>query len=468
MQKFMTEDFLLNTETARTLYHQHAEKLPIIDYHCHIPPMDIAVDKKYENITRLWLGGDHFGDHYKWRLLRANGVDERYITGDATDRERFQAFAEMLPKAIGNPVYHWTHLELKRYFGWNGILNGESAEEVWQLCNDRLKTLSVREMIREANVAVIATTDDPVDDLAAHRLIQEDENFSTKVIPAWRPDHAVNIRKPGFKDYILKLSQVSGIEINSFASLCEALKVRMSFFDSMGCRISDHGLAQIPFVSLEGVDLDAILISALSGNPVNLEEENAYQFALLQFLGREYAKLDWVMQLHYGAVRNTNSRLYSQLGPDTGFDCMGAPGNPAHIAAFLNSLDETGELPKTILYSLNNNDNSMLVSVMNCFQGSECPGKLQHGSAWWFNDTRPGMEAQLRELAAGGLLGNFIGMLTDSRSFLSYTRHEYFRRLLCSVIGKWVEDGEYPDDMETLGQLIEDISYYNAKRYFRL
>ena len=462
MKNLVSDNFLLENNTALNLYNDYAKDLPIVDYHCHIDSKEIAEDISFANITDLWLKGDH----YKWRLIRSNGVDEKYITGDATDRERFQVFAEMLPKAVGNPMYHWTHLELKRFFVYDGILNGDTAEEVWNLCNNRLKTLSVKQMIEMSNVDTICTTDDPVDDLAAHRIIKEDTSFRTKVVPAWRPDKAVNISKAGFAEYIAKLAQVSGVEITSFDALCEALKIRMKYFDDMGCRASDHGLDAVPFASLDDIDVNAVFMAGLAGNRICVEEERAYQFALLRFLGKEYAKLGWAMQLHYGAVRNTNSRRFAELGADTGFDCMGAPGNAANIAAFLNSLEETKELPKTILYSLNNNDNGMLVSIMNCFQGGECAGKIQHGSAWWFNDTMPGMETQLTDLAAGGLLGNFIGMLTDSRSFLSYTRHEYFRRILCRVIGQWVEDGQYPADMETLGKLVEDISYNNAKKYF--
>ena len=468
MQSFMNEDFLLNTETARRLYHEHAERMPIIDYHCHIPPQEIADDRRYENIAQLWLGANHFGDHYKWRLIRANGVDENTVTGDAPDRERFQAFAEMLPKAIGNPMYHWTHLELKRYFGYDGVLNGETAQEVWELCNEKLKTLTVREMIRQANVTCIATTDDPVDDLAAHKAIKADASFATRVLPAWRPDKALNLHKAGYADYIAKLAEVSGVKIESVDSLCEALRIRLDYFDSLGCCASDHGLDTIPYADLEGVDVEALFQAGLRGDKLTDDQVEAFQFAVMSFLGREYAKRGWAMQMHYGAVRNANTRRFNELGADTGYDCMGAPGNPRKITAFLDSFEKTGELPRTILYSLNNCDNQMLVTIAQTFQGSECPGKIQHGSAWWFNDTLEGMTAQIKSLAEEGLLGNFIGMLTDSRSFLSYTRHEYFRRILCRLIGQWVEDGQYPCDMKTLGKIVEDISYNNAINYFNL
>ena len=464
MQEFMTKDFLLNTETAKKLYHEHAEKMPIIDYHCHISPKEIAEDRQYDNITQLWLGGDH----YKWRLIRANGVDESLITGNASDRERFQQFAEMLPKAIGNPMYHWTHLELKRFFGYEGILNGDTAQEVWELCNEKLKTLTVRKMIEMAHVECIATTDDPIDDLAAHKQIAADKTFKTRVIPAWRPDKALNIHKAGFAEYIRKLGEVAGVAIHCPNCVKKALKARMDYFDEMGCCASDHGIDTIPYADLQGVDIKAIFDKGMNGERLTSDEVAAYQFFMMQFLGREYARRGWVMQMHYGAVRNSNTRRFEQLGPDTGYDCMGATGNPFDITRFLDSFEKTGELPKTILYSLNNGDNAMLVSIAQSFQGPECRGKIQHGSAWWLNDTMEGMTAQIKTLAEVGLLGNFIGMLTDSRSFLSYTRHEYFRRLLCRIFGQWVEEGMYPNDMKTLGEIVENISYYNTKRYFKL
>ena len=468
MKQFMTEDFLLDTPTARTLYHDYAEAMPIIDYHCHINPWDIARDARYENITRLWLGGDHFGDHYKWRQIRSNGVEEERITGGASDRDRFQAFAEMLPRAVGNPLYHWTHLELRRYFDYGGILNGDTAEEVWGLCNERLRTLSVRQIIAMSRVECIATTDDPADELAAHALLRDDPACPARVIPTWRPDKALRIDKEGFAGYIRRLGDAAGVEIRSLETLEQALSRRLAYFDGFGCRASDHGLDTVPFADLTHARLDQILTAALRGEAPSREEAEQFQYAVLLFLGRQYARLGWVMQLHYGAVRDVNRKRFAELGADTGFDCMGDPGRAADLAGFLNALDATGELPRTVLYSLNANDNNMLVSLLGCFQGPECAGKLQHGSAWWFNDTKSGMLRQLTVLAEGGLLGNFIGMLTDSRSFLSYTRHEYFRRILCQLLGGWVENGEYPCDLPGLGKLVQDVSYNNCKRYFRL
>jgi len=463
MQKFMTEDFLLNTETARRLYHEHAEHMPIIDYHCHIPAADILNDVQYENITRLWLAADH----YKWRLIRANGEEERVVTGNASDYERFCAFARMLPRAIGNPLFHWTHLELKRFFGYEGLLNEKTAPEVWQLCNERLKTLSARKMIAMAKVECIGTTDDPADDLSAHLALKEDSSFKTRVIPTWRPDKAMNVHKDGFIEYMAKLSALTGLEINSLDALKEALKIRMAHFVSAGCRISDHDVNIIP-AAHEGIKAEEVFAKAMNGESVSEREKETYQFELLSFMGKEYARLGWVMQLHFGAIRNPNSRIFAAVGADSGIDCIGSSSDALRITMLLDEMERTDELPKTVLYSLNPNDNNALVCIAGSFQGKACPGKIQHGSAWWFNDTKEGMTAQLKTLAEGGLLGNFIGMLTDSRSFLSYTRHEYFRRVLCRIIGQWVEDGAYPDDMDTLGAIVEDICCNNARRYFGL
>ena len=463
MTRFMTEDFLLSTETARQLYHKHAEPMPIIDYHCHIPAADILNDVRYENITQLWLAADH----YKWRLIRANGEDESVVTGSASDYERFLAFARMLPRAIGNPLFHWTHLELKRFFGYEGILSESSAPQVWELCNKKLRSLSARKMIAMANVEAIGTTDDPADDLAAHIALAKDSSFKTRVIPTWRPDKAMNVHKEGFAEYMAKLSALTGIEVNSLETLREALLQRMEHFAAAGCRISDHDVNILP-APHEGIEAASVFEKAMSGKAVSDEEKEAYQFELLCFMGREYARRGWVMQLHFGAVRNPNSRLFAAFGPDSGADCIGNSGDALRIAALLDAMDRTDELPRTVLYSLSPADNNALVCLAGSFQGRTCPGKIQHGSAWWFNDTREGMIRQLRTLAEGGLLGNFIGMLTDSRSFLSYTRHEYFRRILCNEIGSWVESGQYPADMELLGTLVEDICCNNARRYFGL
>lgn len=463
---FMTEDFLLKTETAKTLYHHYAENMPIIDYHCHINPQEIFEDRKFENIAQIWLGGDH----YKWRLMRSNGVDESEITGPAEDFTKFKNFAAMLPKAIGNPMYHWTHLELKRYFGYNGILNAETAEEVWQLCNEKLQNsdMTVRSIIQKSNVKMIGTTDDPVDTLEWHQKLAADSSFNVAVVPSFRPDKAINIEKAGFNEYIQKLEAASGIAIHTVEDVKSALSNRLDFFCSLGCRASDHGLDYIVYEPAAAAEVEAVFAAARNGCSLTVQQANSYKTAIMLHLGREYAKRGVVMQLHYGAQRDTNTEMFKKLGPDTGFDCISTVDCGTAITKFLNALEAEKALPKTVLYSLNPQDNQLLDTILGCFQGTEVAGKLQHGSAWWFNDTKLGMEAQLTSLANLSLLGNFIGMLTDSRSFLSYTRHEYFRRILCNLIGEWIENGEYPADEQQAGQIVQDICYNNAKRYFGL
>ncbi len=464
MKNFMDKDFLLNSETAKTLFHEYADKMPIIDYHCHISPREIYEDKHFENITRVWLGGDH----YKWRLMRANGVDEEYITGNASDHDKFIKFAETIEKCIGNPVHQWSHLELRRYFGFEGVLNSDTAEEVWELCNRRLaeEGFGARGIMKESDVRLICTTDDPVDTLEWHDKIAADDSFDITVLPAWRPDKAVNIEKPEFIEYIERLGAAAGISISGYAELKAALSNRMDFFAAKGCKLADHGIEYAMYSPADEAEIDRILKKALAGHTVTGEENAVYKTALMYFFGSEYHKRDWAFQIHYGCKRNNNSRMYVKLGPDTGYDCIlnGAPG--ALLADFLNMLAEKDELPRTIIYSLDPNDNAVIETIMGCFQNSDCVGKLQHGSAWWFNDNKAGMENQMLSLANQGVLANFIGMLTDSRSFLSYTRHEYFRRILCNLIGNLVENGEYPWDEKRLGKMVQDISYNNAVRYF--
>lgn len=463
-KKFMDDDFLLCSETARDLYHNHAAKMPVIDYHCHINPAEIAQDRRYDNIAQPWLQGDH----YKWRQMRSNGTSEEKITGGASDREKFQAWAETLDKAIGNPLYHWTHLELQRYFDYHGVLGAATAQEVWELCNQRLAApdMSVRGIIRKSNVKLICTTDDPIDDLRYHKTLAQDKAWEVKVLPAWRPDKAMNIEQAPFAGYAKALSDISGICVSDFDSMCAALNSRLDYFAENGCCASDHALDNAFFVSASADELNRIVKDALAGKEVSNEDALKYKTGIMLFLARQYAKRSWVMQLHYGAVRNTSDRRFAALGADTGFDCMGNTLDAAALTRFLNALDSTDELPKTVFYSLNEGDNQMLGTVLGCFQGAGVAGKLQHGSAWWFNDTKTGMERQLISLANLSLLGNFIGMLTDSRSYLSYTRHEYFRRILCNLIGQWVENGEFPDDRKLLGQMVEDICYNNTKNYF--
>lgn len=465
MRPFMDEEFLLTNETAKTLYHSYAEKMPIIDYHCHIDPAEIAQDRRFENITQLWLSGDH----YKWRMIRSNGVEERLITGDAGDREKFEKFAETMPKAIGHPVYHWTHLELKRYFGCDLAIGPDTAEEIWQLTSKKLAeddALSVRGIISSSGVQAIATTDDPADSLEWHTAIQKDPSCNVQVVPCFRPDKAVNIDKPGFIAYIETLGKSEDFRIQTIDDLQQVLCKRLDFFAAMGCLASDHGLDYVVYRPDPENRAGMIFKKALAGQNVSFEEAEIYKTALMLFFGRQLAKRGWVMQLHYGAIRNANTRMFQKIGPDTGFDCISTFDCSRQITGFLNALENTGELPKTVLYSLNPNDNGLLGSIIGCFQGSGAAGKIQHGSAWWFNDSKTGMEQQLTSLANHSLLGNFIGMLTDSRSFLSYTRHEYFRRVLCNLIGIWVENGEYPADIPILGEMIKDIAYRNTARYF--
>lgn len=463
MKKFMDEDFLLTTETAKNLYHNYAEKLPIIDYHCHLSPQEIYEDVRYENITQVWLGADH----YKWRQMRSNGVEEKYITGDASDREKFQKWAETLEKAIGNPLYHWSHLELKKYFGYEGHLCGDTAQEVWDLTSEKLKqdNMSARGLILQSNVDTICTTDDPIDSLEWHRKIKED-GFEVKVLPAWRPDKAMNIEKADFAQYIAKLAQVSGVEIRDFDSLIEALKNRMDFFAENGCTVSDHGLEYVMYESYEPAEVNEIVKTRLSDGVLTKTEERKYKTAFMTALGREYAKKNWVMQLHYGVQRDLNKKVFNALGPDAGIDAINTYSSSIEMGQYLNALAIDDSLPKTIIYSLNPADNAAIGTVIGCFQDSSAVGKIQHGAAWWFNDHKTGMMEQMTSLANLGLLGNFVGMLTDSRSFLSYTRHEYFRRIMCELIGGWVENGEYPDDEKALKQIVEGISYYNCKNYF--
>lgn len=464
MKQFMDENFLLQTETAQKLYSDYAAVTPILDYHCHINPQEIYEDRHFETITQVWLGGDH----YKWRFMRSCGVEERYITGDASDKEKFLKWAEVLGKAIGNPLYHWSHLELQKYFGYHGALNKNTAEEVWELCNKRLAEpdMSVRNIIRQSNVTLICTTDDPVDSLEWHKKIADDTTFDIQVLPAWRPDKAMNIEKTDYTDYLSRLSEVSGVTIASFANLCEALSCRMDFFASMGCSVSDHGLEYVMYVPASTEEIETILSKRLHGDVLTYEETLKFKTAFMLFVGKEYAKRGWVMQLHYGCKRDNNQAMFGKLGPDTGFDCINNYAPSSEMADYLNALNLTDSLPKTIIYSLNPNDNQAIGTILGCFQDSTAVAKIQQGSAWWFNDHKTGMQDQMISLANLGNLSGFVGMLTDSRSFLSYTRHDYFRRILCNLIGGWVENGEFPADYDILKEIITGICYNNAVNYF--
>ncbi len=462
MQPLIHEDFLLKNETARTLYHAHAEKMPVVDYHCHIDPKQIYEDFRYDNLTEVWLGSDH----YKWRVMRANGVSEHFITGGASPYEKFLAWAQVVPRLIGNPLYHWTHLELSRYFGIFEPLSPQTAPAIWERANEALKTLTVRKIIEQSNVTALCTTDDPADDLLWHKRIKEDSSFKTLVLPAFRPDKALNVNKQGFAEYLKKLGAAADMEVKTLDDVKEALSRRVQFFSEMGCLTADHGLDAI-VCEKNAALANATFSGALVGIRPDSRGEAAYKTELLLHLARLYQKYGFVMQLHYGAVRDNNPVMFEKLGPDTGYDGIsGVSGSGAALGALLGTLEKENALPKTIVYSLNPIDNAQISSVIGCFHGEGVRNKMQHGSAWWFNDTKTGMEQQLMSFAESSVLPNFVGMLTDSRSFLSYTRHEYFRRILCNLLGTWVENGEYPCDMSALGAMVEDVSYNNAVSYF--
>ena len=461
MKKFLDNNFLLSNKTAKKLYHNFAAQMPIIDYHCHIDPQDIYENRKFQNITQVWLGGDH----YKWRIMRSNGVSEDFITGGASDYDKFIKFAECLPRAIGNPMYHWCHLELKNYFGIETPLNAETADFVWQTANEKLKEMSAKTLIEKSNVAMIGTTDDPCSDLIYHKKLRE-ENYAVKVCPSFRPDPALNIHKAGFAEYIKKLSDTVGFKIESVNDVKRAISSRIEYFNENGCRAADHGLDYVMCRVGDEAEIDSIFKSALSGGTVTTEQAEMYATDILLHCGREYAKHGWVMQLHFSCMRNPNTRRFETLGADTGYDCMAVTDSCAALYRVMDLLEKEQCLPKTILYSLNPADDEWIDTLLGAFQDDSIPGKIQHGSAWWFNDNKTGMVKQLTSLANLSVLGNFVGMLTDSRSFLSYARHEYFRRILCNLIGTWIENGEYPNDLAYAGELIQDICYNNAKKYF--
>ncbi|HYF81654.1 MAG TPA: glucuronate isomerase [Clostridia bacterium] len=466
MRKFMDQDFLLFNDTAKILYNNYAEKMPICDFHCHLSPKEIAEDKRYKNITELWLGGDH----YKWRVLRSNGVDESFITGNKPDKEKFLKWAEAVPDTIGNPVYHWTHLELKRFFGIDKLLSPDTAEEIWQLCNEKLQSgeLTARSFIIKSKVKVICTTDDPIDSLEYHRAIAEDTSFDVKVLPTFRPDKAINIELDWFGPWIQELEAVIGRPVDTLEKLLNGLKERLVWFEKHGCFISDHALDTVQYEEGTYEEADTIFRKALKKEPLSQQEVRKYKSFMLLFLGREYARLGWTMQYHIGALRNNSARMLKSLGPDTGFDSIHDRNMAPELSKLLDMMDSTNELPKTILYCLNPRDNEVIAAMTGNFQDGSVAGKIQFGSGWWFNDQKDGMEGQMEALSQMGLLSRFVGMVTDSRSFASYTRHEYFRRILCNKIGTLVENGEYPADIDRLGQIIQNICYNNAVRYFNL
>lgn len=473
----MDRDFLLETETAKHLFHDYANPMPLVDYHCHISPKEIYEDRRFQNLTEVWLGGkqpdgSYFGDHYKWRVMRSNGVPEDYITGSKPPLERLRKFTEALEMAIGNPMYHWCNLELHKFFGYEKPLTSETVDEVWEMTSEKLQkdsNMTVRGLIAQSNVAFIGTTDDPIDTLEWHDKIAQDPTVSVKVCPSFRPDKAINLTKAGFAEYIGRLAESVGkTSLNCVEDVCDALTQRLEFFQKRGCRASDHGLDYVPFRICPSQVVHTAYQKALAGEPLSVEEAEAYQTAILLHLGREYHRLGIVMQIHYSCVRNVNQRIFRQMGADAGVDMIAQNTCGESLGHLLNALEVEGVCPKTILYSLNPADNAQLGTMIGCFQSDTLPGKMQHGAAWWFNDTKTGMEDQMKCLASLGLLGNFVGMLTDSRSFLSYARHDYFRRVLCNLIGNWVENGEYPNHETSLRKIVEGICYRNAVRYFAL
>jgi glucuronate isomerase len=466
--QFLPENFLLSNPTSERLYFEFAQGLPLFDYHCHIPPADIAQDRRFENLTQIWLADGHYGDHYKWRAMRANGVPERLITGDATDYEKFVAYARTVPATLRNPLYHWTHLELRRYFGITALLNEESAPRIWAQANEQLQELTVHRILEKFRVSVICTTDDPVDDLAAHQAIRA-SGLPTRVYPAFRPDKVFAIDQDDvFKTWVERLEKASGRSCAELAGLIDALRNRHSFFGSLGARLSDHG---IPFTYSEPCDeaeAGGIYSRARFGVPPSGAEALKFRSFMLRFFGELDADAGWTKQLHLGALRNTNRRRLAEFGADTGYDSIGDYPQAEPLARYLDQLETAGKLPKMILYGVNPADNYVLATMTGNFQDGSTPGKLQFGSGWWFLDQKEGMEWQLNALSNVGLLSRFVGMLTDSRSFMSYPRHEYFRRLLCNSLGVEVERGEIPNDQGLLGELIRGVCFENAKAYFGL
>lgn len=466
MKTFLNENFLLKNEAAKTLYHNYAKDMPIIDYHCHLNPQEIAENRGYNSISEIWLGGDH----YKWRAMRSFGVEEDFITGDTTDEEKFQKWAEALPYTIGNPLLHWSALELKEYFGIEEQLTGDNWKEIYDKCNEVITSdeFTAQSLIKNSNVEWICTTDDPIDILEFHQAIAKQDSFETSVTPTFRPDKVLLINNPEFLEYVQKLAKVVGFSIDSYEKMVEATINRIEYFNENGCFISDHAFTYVPYEEASKGELVAIFVKRLQGEELSALEVDQYTTAMMVEMGRKYSEFDWAMQVHIGAVRNPNTKMFEKIGPDTGYDFIGDWNFAESLSKLLNALEMTDQLPKTILYTLNAVHNDVLGTMIGAFQEGGTKGKIQFGSGWWFNDQKDGMVKQMISLSNLGLLSSFVGMLTDSRSFLSYTRHEYFRRILCNLIGTWVEGGEVPNDLEFLGKIVQDICYNNAYNYFEL
>ena len=465
MKQFLDEDFLLQTPTASKLYHEFAKDMPIIDYHNHLPPDQISGNKNFENLTQIWL----YGDHYKWRAMRANGINEKFCTGNGTDYEKFEKWAETVPYTLRNPLYHWTHLELQRYFDEHETLNPKNAKRIYEECSAKIKTpeFSVRSLLSKMKVEVACTTDDPMDSLEHHQAIIKDGTCTTKVLPTFRPDKFILIENPNFADFVLKLGSITNLDINSYSELLKALRMRANFFASLGCRLADHGLEQIYAVNFTEETANSVFKKVISKQNITSQEALTYKSAILHALGVMYHDLGWTQQFHLGAMRNNNTRALRTLGPDTGWDSMGDWSQAQSLSKFLGRLDENDQLTKTILYNLNPKENDVFATMTGNFNDGSMAGKIQYGSGWWFLDQKDGMERQINSLSNMGLLSRFVGMLTDSRSFLSFPRHEYFRRILCNILGNEIENGELPNDIEWIGQMVQNICYHNAKEYFK-
>ena len=466
MKAFMDENFLLKTRTAQELYHNYASKMPIVDYHCHLEPQKVAIDYKFASITELWLSGDH----YKWRAIRTNGIGEEYITGKETsDWEKFEKWAETVPYTIRNPLYHWTHLELKTAFGIDKLLSPQTAREIFEECNEKLSQpeFTARGFMRKYNVEIVCTTDDPIDSLE-HHIQTSKSGFEIDMLPTWRPDKAMAVENSAnFRAYVEKLSEVSNVPISTFNDLVDALQVRHDFFASNGCKLSDHGIEEFYADDYTDAQISVIFNKVYGGATLTTEEVRMFKSAMMIVFGEMDAKKNWTQQFHYGAIRDNNTKMFEILGPDTGFDSIGEFNTAKSLSKYFNRLNSNGKLTKTILYNLNPMANEMLATMLGNFQDGTIPGKIQFGSGWWFMDQKDGMQKQMNALSALGLLSRFVGMLTDSRSFVSYARHEYFRRILCDLIGTDVENGEIPADLDLLGKMVSDISYNNAKNYFQ-